>query len=72
MDELNNARSKNDFKDMAYWPQILASVVVSLIFFNHAALTGYATEALPQLKFVFSKKATKIDEIFTVDLTLTT
>ena len=24
-----------------------------------------------QLKFVFSKKATKIDEIFTVDLTLT-
>ena len=24
------------------------------------------------LKFVFSKKATKIDEIFTVDLTLTT
>ena len=26
----------------------------------------------PTLKFVFSKKATKIDEIFTVDLTLTT
>ena len=25
-----------------------------------------------QVKFVFSKKATKIDEIFTVDLTLTT
>ena len=25
-----------------------------------------------KLKFVFSKKATKIDEIFTVDLTLTT
>ena len=24
------------------------------------------------VKFVFSKKATKIDEIFTVDLTLTT
>jgi hypothetical protein len=24
------------------------------------------------LKFVFSKKATKIDKIFTVDLTLTT
>ena len=24
------------------------------------------------LKFIFSKKATKIDEIFTVDLTLTT
>ena len=24
------------------------------------------------IKFVFSKKATKIDEIFTVDLTLTT
>ena len=24
-----------------------------------------------QLKFLFSKKATKIDEIFTVDLTLT-
>ena len=25
-----------------------------------------------QLKFVFSKKATKIDKIFSVDLTLTT
>ena len=25
-----------------------------------------------QLKFIFSKKATKIDEIFTVDLTVTT
>ena len=25
-----------------------------------------------QVKFMFSKKATKIDEIFTVDLTLTT
>ena len=24
----------------------------------------------PQIKFIFSKKATKIDEIFTVDLTL--
>ena len=50
MDKLNNAQSKNDFKDMAYWPQIFASVIVSLIFFNHAALTGYATEALPQLR----------------------
>ena len=50
MDKLSNARSKNDFKDMAYWPQIFASVIVSLIFFNHAALTGYATEALPQLR----------------------
>ena len=41
---------QNNLKDMAYWPQILASVVASLIFFNHAALTGYATEALPQLR----------------------
>ena len=49
MDKLNNAESKNE---MAYWPQIFASVIVSLIFFNHAALTGYATEALPQLKFI--------------------
>ena len=31
------------------------------------------TSFLPSgLKFMFSKKATKIDEIFTVDLTLTT
>ena len=27
---------------------------------------------LEQVKFMFSKKATKIDKIFTVDLTLTT
>ena len=26
----------------------------------------------PKVKFVFSKKATKIDEILTIDLTLTT
>ena len=26
----------------------------------------------PKVKFVFSKKATKINEIFTIDLTLTT
>ena len=65
MDKLNNAESKNDFEEMAYWPQIFASVIVSLIFFNHAALTGYATEALPQLKFIYSEKATKFCEIFT-------
>ena len=29
------------------------------------------TVGLPKLKFVFSKKATKIDEIFTVNLTIT-
>ena len=50
MDKLNNAESKNNFEEMAYWPQIFASFIVSLIFFNHAALTGYATEALPQLR----------------------
>ena len=32
---------------------------------NKTAKTG-------KLKFIFSKKATKIEEIFTVDLTLTT
>ena len=30
------------------------------------------SEMTLKIKFVFSKKATKIDEIFTVDLTLTT
>ena len=29
------------------------------------------SQAVQEIKFVFSKKATKIDEIFTVDLTLT-
>ena len=29
-------------------------------------------QILKQVKFMFSKKATKIDEIFTVDLTVTT
>ena len=32
--------------------------------------TGDPRNLADQLKFVFSKKATKIDEIFTVDLTL--
>ena len=32
----------------------------------------YIVGILAYLKFMFSKKATKIDEIFTVDLTLTT
>ena len=30
------------------------------------------SEPLEYVKFVFSKKATKINEIFTIDLTLTT
>ena len=34
--------------------------------------TWFAIFALSTLKFMFSKKATKIDEIFTVDLTFTT
>ena len=29
-------------------------------------------KSVDQVKFMFSKKATKIDEIFTVDLTVTT
>ena len=32
----------------------------------------YISKEIGTLKFVFSKKATKIDEIFTADLTLTT
>ena len=41
--------SKNNHK-MSKWPQIFSSLVVSLIFFNHFSLNGYATQALPQLK----------------------
>ena len=32
----------------------------------------YSSSTESPLKFIFSKKATKIDEIFTVNLTLTT
>ena len=35
---------------ISIWPQLFASLVASLTFFNHATLTGYATETLGQLK----------------------
>ena len=34
--------------------------------------TYLLSKKAPNVKFMFSKKATKIDEIFTVDLTVTT
>ena len=40
------------------------------IFVSSAFLHSIKDQNFP-LKFIFSKKATKIDEIFTVDLTLT-
>ena len=39
---------------------------------QHFNLSIEGPNAFLGLKFVFSKKATKIDEIFTVDVTLTT
>ena len=42
--------SKKDMRKMSIWPQLFAAFVGSLIFFNHATLTGYATEVLPQLR----------------------
>ena len=38
--------------------------------FNKSKETTPTTSAALMVKFMFSKKATKIDEIFTVDLTL--
>ena len=41
-------------------------------FFGSAQEVFWTPRKICPLKFMFSKKATKIDEIFTVDLTLTT
>ena len=46
-------------------------LVLNLALFT-ALLNWELTGVHIYLKFMFSKKATKIDEIFTVDLTLTT
>ena len=51
------------------------SFLFFLIVVNHMPYTDPQPSLIQvsrHLKFMFSKKATKIDEIFTVDLTLTT
>ena len=50
MNTQKHPQTNKNFENMVYWPQIFASLVVSLVFLNHATLTGFATEALPQLK----------------------
>jgi hypothetical protein len=47
------------------------SELFSMTLIAKFSILVYKTRAT-MLKFMFSKKATKIDEIFTVDLTLTT
>ena len=47
------------------------SIFLRLKFFHELIITGGVRQCCPKVKFIFSKKATKINEIFTVDLTLT-
>ena len=44
---------------------------VVIVLFAQFDYSVYYSVVITYVKFVFSKKATKIDEIFTVDLTLT-
>jgi hypothetical protein len=56
------------------WPKLLCHLylLVNGFLIGHMSLDGFFGEISTQsfLKFMFSKKVTKIDEIFTVDLTL--
>ena len=51
--------------------KLLGSIHIGCqIFWGTFDLPTYTNQMFYYLKFVFSKKATKIDEIFTVDLTV--
>ena len=53
-------------------PPFFSQPFFKVILYKSCGELSISVQYMPDIKFVFSKKATKIDEIFTVHLTLTT